>query len=520
MEWSIHNRARTNLYLKLFMMILHNVFQNYWKNIRLDLKFAVIFSSVSFLILLFISLVFVKFGSYEKLQSKEKFFLQQKARLLVCMNQELETYLHNSNNYSKKGETTSEDSEMYHWLNGADCEYLKVQLPASVSVLNDISNSYHLLYKSYALIEDFADANILLVNLSKYTEKSKEYMFQLQSQVDKLELLIANEELDLEKLVNRSNISFKFTLLIIGGFALFFIVVMSLILSKDVLKPVYESISFTKQISQGRLDGDIQVNDHSDLGMLASALLIMKDRLSNIIHVIQKGNWSVKKTVEKLDDLAGTMNDFSMDQSSSVQEIYANMGEIENAVVQNAKNAKESEKFSKDIHVNMHKVAALSETNLNTSKEIMDKIQRVNAFAKQTNILALNAAVEAARVGKYGKGFGVVAGEIRNLADLSSGLANDIISVVNKSFSISEDMTKSIDEIIPYVDVNTELIKEISQNSTEQSYGISEIKSSLGVLSSGIQDKTDITGKLFSSSKQLSEETLQLSNVMLFFKGI
>ncbi len=107
------------------MMIVRNILQRYWKDIRLDLKFAVIFGSVLLLILLFIGLVFIKFGSYEQLQSQEKYIFQQKARLLLCLNQELEIYTDKSARNLDQRKVSAENCETYYWLHGSDYDYLQ-----------------------------------------------------------------------------------------------------------------------------------------------------------------------------------------------------------------------------------------------------------------------------------------------------------------------------------------------------------------------------------------------------------
>ncbi len=503
------------------MESLRKLFQHYWRDIKLDLKFAVIFGSVSLLILFFVGLVFVKFGNYEQIQSTEKYIFKQKTKLLVCEKQEMEIYLKSVVFSSDHEQVAEEDCETYKWLHGTDGIYVKEQFLDTDSIISEISHLHHLLHQSYlSFIVDSVESDTLQKYAYNHCQSATSYLKLFQHNIGKLENLLLEKERFYEKKAAKSNVNFKFTLLLLGGTGVLFIIIMSLLISKDILRPLYDSIYFTKQISAGKLNENIQVKGNSDLGMLSGALSSMKERLSSIINAIQIGSRSVTRTAENLEEVSELMNDLTKDQSLSIQEIYANMGEIENTVDQNAQHAQKSKEFSMQIRINMHNVAVLSKDNFQASKDILDKIQQVNFFAKQTNILALNAAVEAARVGKYGKGFAVVAGEIRSLADLSAGLANDIIAVVNKSFSISEDMTKAINSTLPNVDLNTELIRQINEYSTEQSYGISSIKESLGVLSNRIQDKTDMSEKLLKSSKGLSKDAAQLTNTMLFFKGV
>lgn len=106
----------------------------------------------------------------------------------------------------------------------------------------------------------------------------------------------------------------------------------------------------------------------------------------------------------------------------------------------------------------------------------------INDIAFQTNILALNAAVEAARAGEQGKGFAVVAGEVRHLASRSATAANEIRQLIEASASKVRSGSEQVhaagqtmDDIVSQVQNVTQLIAQISQSTSEQATGLSEL---------------------------------------------
>jgi len=145
----------------------------------------------------------------------------------------------------------------------------------------------------------------------------------------------------------------------------------------------------------------------------------------------------------------------------------------------------------------MLSVQQLSEVTLKSIREIAEKVLLIEGIAAQTNLLAINAYIEAANAGDHGKGFSVVAKEIRNLADQSATAARLIPEASKQCMINSEESKDKIDESVLIAKQTAALASEIEMASKEQLTSIEHINSA-------IQEFNRSTQTLASSSEQLA----------------
>ena len=166
---------------------------------------------------------------------------------------------------------------------------------------------------------------------------------------------------------------------------------------------------------------------------------------------------------------------------------------------------------------------AMEELDLG-SKSMFDIIKLIDSLAFQTNLLALNAAVEAARAGDSGKGFAVVAEEVRNLAGRSADAARQIsemitgsLSKFSESNSVAEESSAKFGEIIDGIQKVETLLSEISNASTDQTKGISEISGGISQLEKSTQQNAQQADLGASASMQLQEQVAHLNAMLAEF---
>ncbi len=218
------------------------------------------------------------------------------------------------------------------------------------------------------------------------------------------------------------------------------------------------------------------------------------------------------------------MAEGASEQASSLEETSASMEEMASVTKQNAINAEEAAKLvsmCSGAAENGSKIVgemnnSMEEINA-SSKKIAEITKVIDGIAFQTNLLALNAAVEAARAGDHGKGFAVVAEEVRNLAQRSAAAAKDTTALIEDSVikagngaELAVKCGEALQDIVKNVMKAKELTNDITNASSEQSQGISQVSNAVHQMDEVTQQNAASAEETASASEQLSAQAQNL----------
>jgi methyl-accepting chemotaxis protein len=298
----------------------------------------------------------------------------------------------------------------------------------------------------------------------------------------------------------------------------------------DMLAMFREKVRFLNSIAQGDFTVDIQ--RRSDKDTIGNALQNMAKSLNDMFVEIREASLQVSEGAARLDDSAQTLAQGSDEQAEAVEKITATIGDIALQTAQNAKTAEDSARLSKGIK-------ELSEAGVGHMKEMIDITNKINAssdavnsvvkiiddIAFQTNILALNANVEAARAGAAGKGFSVVASEVRRLAMSSQdaakdtgGMLNDSIEKAKMGLKIATDTADSFNEIMESINKSAALAGEIARMSDAQAKILADINAGIEDVSHMVRRSSETAALGADASKAVHGQSARLRELTARFK--
>ena len=285
--------------------------------------------------------------------------------------------------------------------------------------------------------------------------------------------------------------------------------VASYFFTKSIVDPLHRAIGHFDHIAQNILTDEIDISRQDEAGELMNRLAIMQVHLKVMLDELRANALAIGNESNRLTGEMTKVVEHSREQHDRVQSVAAAAEEFTQTVAEVADSAgraadtavtsrglvsESASSIASSMAATERVVVAVQDSNTsidslnNAIQKIGDITSRIREIADQTNLLALNAAIEAARAGEQGRGFAVVADEVRKLAERTSSSTSDIATTVSEFRAITEKAVRSM-----------------TQATQEVEGGIGKMRASvdgLGSITASSNEVADMAEHIASAAKQ------------------
>ena len=295
-------------------------------------------------------------------------------------------------------------------------------------------------------------------------------------------------------------------------------------MTRYLVTPINTVKKSIEEVTAGNLGVSIPEFGNNCAGRLIPGINSLSGNIATLVREIRASSQTAMTLSDQLSTRSAQLSVKTEQQSASLVQTAASMEQMAASTKNNADNTRLASEQANMATLQARKGGELMGQVANNMQSITECAQQmteiislIDGIAFQTNILALNAAVEAARAGDHGKGFSVVAEEVRNLAHRSAEAAKNIKTLIDvtssnvtQGASVVSQAEKNMHEIVTGSGNVSRLMDDISASTSEQEKGISQITLALSELERVTQSNVAMAEELNGSSDVLRNQVIEL----------
>ncbi len=373
-----------------------------------------------------------------------------------------------------------------------------------------------------------------------------DYKPMIFKSIDKM--VVRQEASVQEYYLQRKNLTDRInTIVVVGSSIMILLFIMTTVfIIKSIVVPIRTVVDSAKHVGQGDLTHNISLESKDEMGLMASEFNSMLKKLNNAFININREAESIFSHAENLSEVSEYLLTGTSEQRIQVEQVVNSSNEMSQTTIDMAKNAADASKITKESFDAARTGKGVSEQTRDSIKHLVTSVTRaseaiaslgtssdeigeivsvIKEIADQTNLLALNAAIEAARAGEHGRGFAVVADEVKKLAERTTKATEEIAikiqqnqretrdvvmtmqkgkSAADEAIATTTDAGESLQKIVESSGHVMDVVRQIAAATEEQSAAAEEVSQTM-----------ESTAAVISQTFVLSENVKKVSDELV-----